>query len=218
LSAAAPVHTNRRAHLSWPDEHETSRSRLVSIAVATLGERTRRSPTKGPIEIHQDDTFFRCDAGRLKLRTFANGEGELIFYRRSDQEGPQRVLLHSDADAAPNSLREALSLAYGQKAAYVSKGLCISRSNAHHLDIVENLGHFLEIEVVLREMSSQRPVFREAEELMQRLGVSPSQLIDRAYVDLLAERDCGNTHRNRYTKQVRVTPFPTVGRLYCQGR
>ena len=62
-----------------------------------------------------------------------------------------------------------------------------------HLDIVENLGHFLELEVVLRETEFTKAGVREAEELMQRLGVSPSQLIDRAYVDLLAERDAG-TH------------------------
>jgi adenylate cyclase class IV len=60
-----------------------------------------------------------------------------------------------------------------------------------HLDIVENLGHFLELEVVLRENEFTEAGVREAEELMQRLGVSPSQLIDRAYVDLLAERDAG---------------------------
>jgi hypothetical protein len=26
---------------------------------------------QGPAELEQDDTFFRCDAGRLKLRVFA---------------------------------------------------------------------------------------------------------------------------------------------------
>ncbi len=38
----------------------------------------------GPIEIPQDDTFFRCAAGRLKLRCFADGSGELIFYNRAN--------------------------------------------------------------------------------------------------------------------------------------
>jgi hypothetical protein len=44
---------------------------------------------KGPIELIQDDTFFHCAAGRLKLRTFADGQGELIFYRRADEHGPK---------------------------------------------------------------------------------------------------------------------------------
>ena len=52
------------------------------------------------------------------------------------------------------------------------------------LDLIYN-------EVVLREDESTEAGVREAEELMQRLGVQPSQLIDRAYVDLLAERRNG---------------------------
>jgi len=36
---------------------------------------------KGPVEIIQDDTFFACPNGRLKLRVVSPGEGELIFYR-----------------------------------------------------------------------------------------------------------------------------------------
>jgi hypothetical protein len=37
---------------------------------------------EGPIEILQDDWFFGCESGRLKLRVLSNTEGELIFYRR----------------------------------------------------------------------------------------------------------------------------------------
>jgi predicted adenylyl cyclase CyaB len=57
-----------------------------------------------------------------------------------------------------------------------------------HLDRVEGLGDFLELEVVLREGESAQEGVREAEDLMSRLGVEPSQLVDRAYVDLLAEK------------------------------
>ena len=163
-------------------------------SVSPLGERAAAFADEGPIEIHQDDTFFRCDAGRLKLRTFANGEGELIFYRRSDQQGPKESFYVRTPTATPDSLRETLTLAYGQ-AGRVRKRrtLFLVGRTRIHLDIVENLGHFLELEVVLREDEFTEAGVREAEEIMQRLGVSPSQLIDRAYVDLLAERDAG-TH------------------------
>ncbi|MGK6306081.1 hypothetical protein [Variovorax sp. DT-64] len=36
-----------------------------------------------PVDIQQDDTFFLCNTGRFKLRTFAAGNGELIYYRRA---------------------------------------------------------------------------------------------------------------------------------------
>ncbi len=58
-----------------------------------------------------------------------------------------------------------------------------------HLDEVEGLGDFLELEVVLREDEPLDVGVREAEDLMARLQVQPSQLIDRAYVDLLAEKN-----------------------------
>jgi adenylate cyclase class IV len=34
---------------------------------------------QGPMEMFQDDTFFACPNGRLKLRTFSDNEGQLIF-------------------------------------------------------------------------------------------------------------------------------------------
>src|SRR5918994_5686002 len=68
---------------------------------------------QGPIEIAQGDTFFRCDGGRLKLRVFSAIEGELIFYRRADQQGPKESYIRSPT-SSPESLRETLSLAYGQ--------------------------------------------------------------------------------------------------------
>jgi adenylate cyclase class IV len=44
---------------------------------------------QGPIEILQDDTFFSCPNGRLKLRILSEDEGQLIFYRRQDKSGPK---------------------------------------------------------------------------------------------------------------------------------
>lgn len=45
---------------------------------------------EGPIEIIQDDTFFACSNGRLKLRTFSDHDGQLIFYQRPDNAGPKQ--------------------------------------------------------------------------------------------------------------------------------
>ena len=47
--------------------------------------RARTIATRGPEEIFQDDTFFACDRGRLKLRDFGDGRGQLIHYRRADE-------------------------------------------------------------------------------------------------------------------------------------
>jgi adenylate cyclase class IV len=57
-----------------------------------------------------------------------------------------------------------------------------------HLDKVERLGHFLELEVVLADGELSDAGVREARELMEHFDVKPHQLIDDAYVDLLVRR------------------------------
>ena len=54
-----------------------------------------------------------------------------------------------------------------------------------HLDRVEGLGEFLELEVVLEEGESSGAGIAEAHALMAQLGVGADQLVLGAYVDLL---------------------------------
>src|SRR5262245_38568916 len=66
-----------------------------------------------PVTISQDDTFFLCPKGRLKLRAFGSSGGELIFYQREDCAEPKesQYVLAPVAEVRP--LREALTQAYG---------------------------------------------------------------------------------------------------------
>lgn len=140
----------------------------------------------GPIEIFQDDTFFACADGRLKLRMFDPTRGELIYYRRPDQSGPKTSFYRIAPTASPDALREVLTLAHGQTGRMVKQRTLylIGRTRAH-LDRVERLGTFMELEVVLRDGESTEVGQQEAETLMERLGIQPAQLIDCAYTDLL---------------------------------
>jgi predicted adenylyl cyclase CyaB len=144
---------------------------------------------QGPIEIPQDDTFFVCERGRMKLRAFSATNGQLIFYQRPNQAGPQESFFVISPTAAPDSLREVLSLAYDQ-AGRVRKHrtLYLVGRTRVHLDRVENLGHFLELEVVLSEGESPEAGVEEARNLMASLGITNAQLIEGAYVDLLAQQ------------------------------
>ncbi len=141
---------------------------------------------QGPVEIEQDDTFFRCDAGRLKLRTLSPSAGELIFYRRADQQGPRERFYQLTPTHEPDRLRETLSLAWGQIGRVQKKRtlLLVGRTRIH-LDRVQGLGHFLELEVVLEEDEPLEAGMQEANDIMAQLGVEPSRLIEGAYLDLL---------------------------------
>jgi predicted adenylyl cyclase CyaB len=155
-------------------------------SVEKLLPRARAIADDGPTEIVQDDTFFSCPNGRLKLRAFSETAGELIFYQRPDQAGPKESFYVISRTASPNTLREALSLAYGQCGRVRKhRTLFMAGRTRIHLDRVEGLGDFLELEVVLSEGETTESGVKVAHELLARLGISPQQLIDGAYVDLL---------------------------------
>jgi adenylate cyclase class IV len=126
--------------------------------LAAIAARAAAIADEGPSEILQDDTFFACPAGRLKLRSFSEREGELIFYQRVDQRGPKESFYIRTPVSEPASLRQALSLAYGEVGRVRKRRtLFIVGRTRIHLDEVERLGSFLELEVVLREVSSPNP-------------------------------------------------------------
>lgn len=158
-------------------------------SVDALAPRVAALADQGSVEIVQDDTFFACERGRLKLRAFPGGDGELIFYRRPDQAGPKESFFVISPTPAPDTLREVLSLAYGP-AGRVRKHRTLYRVGRTrvHLDRVEDLGDFLELEVVLREGELTEDAVAEAHRILTALGITPEQLVEGAYVDLLAQR------------------------------
>jgi homotetrameric cytidine deaminase len=98
-------------------------------------------------EIVQRDTYFGQASGRLKLREQDPGEAELIQYRRPDETGPRvsdyRLVAVGEAEA----LREALDAALGTLVVVEkSRRLLIWEGVRIHLDEVEGLGSFLELE------------------------------------------------------------------------
>jgi adenylate cyclase class IV len=157
--------------------------------ISELLPRAAALADQGPVPIAQDDTFFACANGRLKLRAFDDGTGELIFYQRADEAGPKTSFYVLTPTADPAGLRQALTLAHGQ-AGRVRKQrtLFIAGRTRIHLDVVEGLGHFLELEVVMADGEPAEAGQAEAERLMGALGVAPSQLVEAAYVDLLNQQ------------------------------
>ncbi len=144
---------------------------------------------RGPTVFAQDDTFFACPNGRLKLRTFSESEGQLIFYRRGDQAAPKLSEYLIASTPEPDALRGTLALAYGVVGRVRKRRtLFLVGTTRVHLDDVDDLGHFMELEVVLTPEQTVDDGRAIADDLMQRLAIEPRQLVTRAYVDLLADR------------------------------
>jgi predicted adenylyl cyclase CyaB len=155
--------------------------------------RARRVATDGPMDLAQEDTFFACRNGRLKLRQFAHGPGELIHYFRDDDPGPKISEYWISPIESPGMLRESLARALGVvgRVRKRRRVYLVDRTRIH-LDVVESIGCFVELEVVLAHGESLEAGNRVARELMAKLGIAQNQLVEGAYVDM---QPCGAIRR-----------------------
>jgi predicted adenylyl cyclase CyaB len=140
--------------------------------------------------IKQEDTFFPTPKGRLKLRVLASDYAQLVYYDRPDRYGPKRSDYHLFETRDPESLKTALALALGVRGVVKKTRYLYQVGQARvHLDDVEGLGQFLELEVVLRPDQSEAEGKAIAEDLMLKLGVKQEDLLDGAYMDLIENRN-----------------------------
>ncbi|XP_030815793.1 uncharacterized protein LOC115910093 [Camarhynchus parvulus] len=161
---------------------------------AGQGEPPQVCPGAGQVLL-QTDTFFRVPRGRLKLRRTQDGRGELIFYERPDSASPKLSRFSITPTADPEGLQAVLSQSLGVLGTVRKERLLFLLGQTRlHLDRVQGLGDFLELEVVLRPEQSEEDGQRLARELLQELGIGEQDLISGAYLDLLlAQGDNGDT-------------------------
>ena len=154
--------------------------------VEALTHLAARLADTGPMVLEQDDTFFACPNGRLKLRDQFAAGAELIFYQRPDESGPKESFYVRTPVPDPDAMRTLLQRAYGQTGRVRKRRVLylVGRTRIH-LDVVEGLGEFMELEVVLRDGESAAEGVVEARTIMAALGIEPQQLLEGAYVDHL---------------------------------
>ena len=142
-----------------------------------------------PVEIlDQEDVFFTAPTGRLKLRILGEDHGELILYHRSDVAGPKTSHYTIAPTSDPAALKAILTSVLGViGVVWKRRRLFRIGQTRVHLDDVEGLGQFVEVEVVLRPEQSEDDGARIARHLMDRLGIAGDELVQGAYIDLLAD-------------------------------
>jgi homotetrameric cytidine deaminase len=150
-------------------------------------------------ELKQRDTYFAGANGRLKLREHEKGGSpmwdelieyshELIGYTRPDATEARtsdyrRVPV---ADVAP--LQEALEAAYGSLVTVTKmRRLLMWEGVRIHIDDVENLGTFVELEAVAEPGSDLTGEHEKVERLRAELGIEDANLVATSYADLLLE-------------------------------
>jgi len=136
--------------------------------------------------MQQEDVFLRSPRGRLKLRILSPSSGQLIYYERADAAGPRPSNYLLFETSRPDSLLEVLAGALGIRGRVrKTRSLYMTGTTRIHLDEVEGLGTFSELEVVLGPHQSAEEGASVANRLMKRLGIEAGDLVTTAYIDLL---------------------------------
>lgn len=136
--------------------------------------------------LRQEDVFFAAPGGRLKLRRFDERSGELIAYRRPDGETARVSEYHVTRTAEPDALARVLRYALEETVTVRKhRRLLLHGHTRIHLDRVEGLGSFVELETVLDGITETEGR-RELAALAETLGLEPADAVSQAYADLSA--------------------------------
>lgn len=139
----------------------------------------------------QVDTYFFTRAGKLKLRQSQLNGSELLPYFKTDDDGLKRSDYVRLPTQEPELLCSLLDQLLGTKMVVRKIGEVYLIENVRvHLDQVDGLGNFLEFEAVFTEESAevQNREKRKVEKLMQQFLISPSDLFDGSYPELLSAK------------------------------
>lgn len=135
---------------------------------------------------HQIDTYFKVNNGRLKLRE-GNIENFLVFYEREDKEGAKQsnvILFKSDPSS---SLKEILLKSLGALVVVdKQREIYFIENVKFHIDIVKDLGTFMEIEAIdSNDTLGKEKLLKQCEHYFKLFGISEDDLIPVSYSDLL---------------------------------
>jgi len=138
---------------------------------------------------HQIDTYFKVNQGRLKLRE-GNIENYLIYYERENKEGPKQSDIILFQSAPGSSLKSILVNANGVLTIVDKKREIYFIGNVKfHIDTVQELGTFMEIEAIDDDDSiGKEKLLEQCNEYLMLFGISESDLVSVSYSDLLLEK------------------------------
>ena len=138
---------------------------------------------------HQIDTYFKVNMGRLKLRE-GKIENHLIHYQRENKKGPKQsdvTLFKSDSKS---SLKEILTKSLGILVVVDKKREIYFIDNVKfHIDIVEDLGSFIEIEAIDNDGTiGKDKLLEQCQFFLDLFKISQEDLISVSYGDLLLQK------------------------------
>jgi predicted adenylyl cyclase CyaB len=160
---------------------------------AAVRERAGKLATERVAVDRQVDTYFVTARGRLKLRESSLSGAQLIPYLRPDTAGPRRSDYAVVPIDEPVHVKALLSELLGvHRIVRKEREIFLVDNVRIHLDRVEGLGDFLELEAVFESNAAvEEQEHRKVSDLMAALGVGPADLIATSYEALLGDPAAG---------------------------
>ena len=141
---------------------------------------------KATADLRQADTYFTTPNGRLKLREIDGEPGELIAYQRDEQATDRASDYEVFRTREAGALRDLLATALGVLATVRKRRNLLVLDGARiHLDNVEGLGTFLELEVPVH--GDEAAASKTINWLLGELGLTWAECIRASYLDLALE-------------------------------
>lgn len=136
----------------------------------------------------QTDTYFNVPTGRLKLRE-GNIENNLIFYKRNNLLGPKQSDFSVSPVTDPLSLKEILTESLGIRVIVKKRREIYYIDNVKfHLDSVEDLGEFVEIEAGNKITNHSTIILRkQCDYYVNLFEISENDLLASSYSDMLSK-------------------------------
>jgi predicted adenylyl cyclase CyaB len=155
----------------FPDLHR------AAVIAKNLGARDKGM-------LHQKDIYFDIPRGKLKLRILNKNSCELIAYSRPNRKGGRystyQILPVRDSASAE---RFYASIFNTRVIVKKKRRLFLYKNARIHLDKVEQLGNFIEFEVVVTQGKKQARKLFQA--LVDAFGIKDSQTIEGSYGDMI---------------------------------
>ncbi|MCW2994031.1 MAG: cdd [Conexibacter sp.] len=137
--------------------------------------------------LRQIDTYFAAREGRLKLRE-EGGSATLIAYARADEATARTSAYHLVDVPDPAALKGALDAALGTVVVVEKfRRLLLWQDVRIHLDAVEGLGTWVELEAVAPADSDLTDEHRMVAELRAVLKIEDDEVVATGYAGLLLE-------------------------------
>jgi len=138
--------------------------------------------------MEQTDTFFHCPNGRLKVREVPGRRAELIAYHRADsataRSSDYTLVQIDDSSGLIAALKRTLGV---RQIVRKRREVFLHHNVRIHLDEVERLGEFVELESVVSAGVDEATAMARLNELMARFDIHSDDLLAGAYADMLAE-------------------------------